>query len=109
MGFALLTHPIRFAAEAVVWPCASPLPLPNPPPHAGEGRVGAGGAREHKGFRSLELSRPVHAVVDEFVNDARIGQGRDVTESVVLVRGDLAQNSTHDLAGPGFWQSRGPL
>src|SRR5712671_1837010 len=51
----------------------------------------------------------VHAVVDEIVDDGRVGQGRDVAQLAVLVGGDLAQDAAHDLAGAGLRQVRGPL
>ena len=52
---------------------------------------------------------PVHAVVDEFIDYCGVGQGCDIPEGIVLVGGDLAENSPHDLAGAGLRQTRRPL
>src|SRR5471032_1500669 len=48
----------------------------------------------------------VQAFVDQAVDDAGVGQGRGITQAVQFVAGDLAQNSSHDLAGAGFRQGR---
>src|SRR5882762_8849452 len=55
------------------------------------------------------LPHAVHAVVDEIIDDGRVGEGRDIAQLVVLVGGDLAQDAAHDLAGAGLRQVRGPL
>ena len=61
------------------------------------------------GKKRESLCGPIHPVVDQLVDDVGIGQGRDVPESVVLVGGDLAKNSPHDLTGPGLRQTRRSL
>ena len=39
-----------------------------------------------------------HPIVDELGHDARIGERRNVTELLGLVRRDLAEDPSHDLA-----------
>jgi hypothetical protein len=51
----------------------------------------------------------VQPVVDEFVDDRRVGEGRGVAEETGLVRRDLAQDAPHDLARAGLLQSGRPL
>jgi len=45
----------------------------------------------------------------ELIDDCGVGQGCDIAEGIVLVGGDLTQNSPHDLAGAGLGQTRRPL
>src|SRR6266566_1838527 len=47
--------------------------------------------------------------MDEVVHDGRIGQGRGVAKIAEFVFGDLAQDTTHDLAGARLRQVRGEL
>src|ERR1700730_7328691 len=51
----------------------------------------------------------VHPIIDELVDDSRLGEGCHIAEGVVLVGGDLAQNAPHDLAGAGLGHSGAPL
>ncbi len=41
-------------------------------------------------------------VLDNLLNDGRVGQGGDVSQIVRLVCRDLAENSPHDFAGTSF-------
>src|SRR5262245_38085285 len=41
-------------------------------------------------------STPVAVLLDQPVDDLRLGQGRQVAQSLVLRRGDLAQDPPHD-------------
>ena len=52
---------------------------------------------------------PVHTVFDQIVDDRGICQCGGVAQGSKIVFGDLAQDATHDLAGAGFRQARGPL
>ena len=62
------------------------------------------------GGASLFLSGgAVHAVVDQIVDDARVGQGRDVAQLAGLVLRDFPEDAAHDLAGAGLRQVRRPL
>ncbi len=47
--------------------------------------------------------------VNEILHHIRIGQGRNITQLIKLVRGDLSQDPAHDLAGPGLGQCRGKV
>ena len=48
----------------------------------------------------IDLTSPlVLAVFDEVVDDRRIGQGRRIAQRAKIVRGGLAQDAAHDLAG----------
>ncbi len=51
----------------------------------------------------------IGAIVHQIFHHARIGQRRDISQTVGLVGGDLAQDAPHDFAGTGFRQSRRPL
>src|SRR5215472_9086533 len=44
-------------------------------------------------------------VVDQVVDHRGIGQCRGVAEIAVFVLGDLAQDTAHDLARAGLWQT----
>ena len=44
-------------------------------------------------------------VIDEIIDHGRIGQRRGVAEVAILVFGNLAQDSSHDLARAGFRQA----
>ena len=61
--------------------------------------------RVPRGSRTHFCRLLVLAVVDQVVDHRRIGQRRRVTEIAVLVFSDLAQDSSHDLAGPRFRQA----
>ncbi|MNF04081.1 hypothetical protein D3C80_2035240 [compost metagenome] len=47
--------------------------------------------------------------IDQMLNHARIGQGRDIAQGVVLSSGNLAQDAAHDLARTGLGQAWRPL
>ena len=66
-------------------------------------------AVQERGHRFALGPRAVHAVVDEIVDDARVGQGRDVAQLAGLVRRDLPEDAAHDLAGAGLRQVRAPI
>lgn len=61
--------------------------------------------RVPQGSRTHFCRLLVLAVVDQVVDHRRIGQRRRVTEIAVLVFSDLAQDSSHDFAGPRFRQA----
>jgi hypothetical protein len=47
-------------------------------------------------------------VLDQVIDDARIGQRRGVAQREEIVLGDLAQDAAHDLARAGLGQARRP-
>src|SRR5690242_18996555 len=70
------------------------------------------------GGRSLWHTRAVafagepstaQSLLDKTRDDAGFCESGDVTELIVFVSGDLAQDATHDLAGPGLRQAGRPL
>jgi hypothetical protein len=48
-------------------------------------------------------------VLDNLLNDGRVGQGGDVAQIVRLVCRDLAENSPHDFAGTSFGKAGADL
>ena len=51
----------------------------------------------------------IQALAHQVLDHARIGKRGNVSELIVLVRGNLAQDAAHDLAGTGLGQPRRPL
>ena len=50
-----------------------------------------------------------NTVLDQVIDNGRVGQCRGITQGIHFVGCNFTQDSPHDLAGAGFWQAGCPL
>src|SRR6056297_4257084 len=89
----------------------SPQSVSRPRPGCREWRKKIPAQRIVRGHSLAMAARSVavHPVLDQLVDNAGVGQCRGVAKAAIVVLGNLAQDTAHDLARTGLGQTRGPL